>query len=469
MTATSAFDPPPATETVDLVAIGAGQAAVPLVRALAKQGMQAVLIEREHLGGSCINYGCTPTKAALASAHRAAAMRDRSLGVVAGDVRVDYRAVIDRAAGFAGTGREQLDAMFADGDNPRLVRGHARLCGRDGDRLRVAVDDGPVFLARHVVLDTGARTKLPDIPGLETVPVVTAETWLQLDRLPDRLLMIGSGPVGLEMAQFYRRLGAEVTVVERSGEIAAAEDPDIACLLRAGLEADGVAFRLNARTEAIARDGDGIVVTIGGERVGFSHVFVATGRPPALADLGLDSVGLSPEPGGALAVDERLRTRIPGLYAAGDIRGGLCFTHTAWDDYRILLSLLGEGPPHTTRRVVPYATFTDPELGRVGLTEQDAVRQGVAHRVFRYPYGSIAKAREDGRDTGAIKLVLDGARKKLLGAAIVGEGAAEIVHLLSLLMHLDQPLSAIVDGVYAHPTLAEGLQSAVTAAIEDAK
>ncbi len=453
---------------VDLVVIGAGQASVPLVRALAKQGMSAVLVEQSALGGSCINFGCTPTKAALASARQAALSREQGLGVAAANVRVDYCAVIDRAVAFARNGREHLDSLFADGCNPQLVRGHGRLRGRAGDRLRVAVDDGPVFVARNVVLDTGTRSKLPSFMGIEAVPVITAETWLDLPTLPEHLLMIGSGSVGLEMAQFYRRMGAAVTVIERADEIAAAEDVEVGTLLRHALADEGVTFRTGVTVDRIASEGGGIQATVAGESLRFSHVFVASGRSPALADLGLDSVGLSPGRDGALAVDECLRTRVPGLFAAGDIRGGLRFTQTAWDDHRVILSALGGGSPHTTRRTVPYAFFTDPEVGRVGMSEKDARRAAVPHHVHLQPYASIARAREDGRERGLIKLVLDAARVRLLGAAIVGEGAGELIHLLALVMQLDQPLSAIVEGVYAHPTLAEGLQSAVAAAVQGA-
>ena len=451
----------------DVVAIGAGQAAVPLVRALAEQGQQVALVEREELGGSCINFGCTPTKAALASARQVALMRRRDLGVAASGIEVDFREVMTRAADLAAGGREHLNGLFADADNPCLIRGHARLWGRDGDRFRVVVDDGPVILARHVVLDTRSRSSLPAIPGIERVATITAENWLDLDSLPERLLVIGSGAVGLEMAQFYRRMGAAVTLVERSREISPMEDEDVARVLRQALTSEDIDFRLDADVEKIEQAGNRLIATIDGAGADFSHVFVATGRLPSLADLGLDSVGLSPEPGGALWVDERLRTRVPGLFAAGDVRGGLAFTHTAWDDYRILLSVLGDGPAHTTRRVVPYATFTEPELARVGASEKELGASGVAHHVHRSPYSSIAKAREDGRATGTIKLIVDEKRERLLGAAILGEAASELIHLLALVMRLDQPLSAIVAGIYAHPTLAEGLQSAVTAATKD--
>lgn len=457
------------TIEVDVVAIGGGQAAISFVHAIAGSGRSAALVERCHLGGSCVNFGCTPSKAALASAAQAEDARHLArFGVMAGEVTADFAMVMARARGFAQRARSHLAEGFADKTNPLLVRGHARLWGREGKRFRVVVDDGPVILAGRVILDTGTRSIIPSIPGLDMIPVITTETWLDLDRAPTRLLVLGSGAVGLEMAQLYRRLGAEVTLVERGSRILADEDPDVADAVHGALEREGIAIRLSATvTSAASARGEHYVTLDDGTVIPVSDIFVATGRRAAVGELGLDSIGLAPATGGTLAVDAHLETAIARVYAAGDIRGGLQFTPTAWDDHRILLSMFSDFPRHTTRRVVPYAIFTDPEVGRVGLDERGAARRDVPHHVGTTPYASIAKARETGRERGFIKLICDGRRDKLLGATIVGAQAGELIHWLAMLMHLNAPLRAIRSGIFVHPTLGEGVQSAVAALLDE--
>ncbi|MBC7801138.1 MAG: FAD-dependent oxidoreductase [Gemmatimonadaceae bacterium] len=452
---------------VDVAIIGAGQAAIPLARKLADAGRSVVLIERERLGGSCVNFGCTPTKAALASSRLVAHARAAAaFGVDIPEVRPDFAAVIARARGFADRARTALDAQWATLDNPCLIRGHARLGGRDGERFRVLVDGGPELRAAQVVLNTGTRSAMPPVPGLPALPVMNAENWLERHRLPARLIMMGSGPIGLELAQFYRRMGSDVVLLERNRHVAPKEDPDVAGVLHDAFEAEGVRIMTGVEAIHAERQGDGVRLHLkSGEVVDGSDVFVATGRRPNTDELGLDSVGLALGDGGVVAVDPRLATSVPGLWAVGDIRGGLQFTHTAWDDHRILLSqLLGDGA-RTTDRVVPYAVFTEPELGRVGLNEAEAGRLGIDHRVHRYGFDVIAKAKEEGDARGFIKILTDPGGDRLLGAAVLGKDGAELVHLFALLMHTGVGLRAIRDGIYAHPTLSEGLQSAVTAAL----
>ena len=453
----------------DVVAIGAGQASVPFVRAVAKSGRSAVLVEHDLLGGSCVNFGCTPSKAALACAQHASDARNLArFGVTAGEVFADFTTVMARARGFAQRARAHLDEMFAGSANPRLVRGHARLWAREGGRFRVVVDDGPVILASRVVLDTGTRSIIPPIPGLDAVQVITAETWLDLECRPSRLIMLGSGAVGLEMAQFYRRLGVEVIIVERERRILSSEDEEVSDAVHAALVREGILIVTSANIAAISSSRDGVHVMLGdAPDVYGSHIFVAAGRRPAIEHLGLDSLGLAPVSGGALQVDELLETSIEGIYAAGDIRGGLQFTQTAWDDHRILLGMFPGYPPHTTRRVAPYAIFTDPEVARVGLDERAAVERDISHHVGVTDYSTIAKAREIGRERGFIKLICDESYDKLLGATIVGTNAGELIHVVSLLMQLDAPLDAIRSGIFVHPTLSEGVQSAVVALLDE--
>ena len=453
----------------DVVAIGAGQAAVPFVRAVAARGHSAVLVEQNHLGGSCVNFGCTPTKAALASAQHAYDAKNLArFGVMASDVTADFSAILERARGFAHRARSNLAETFAVNANPVLLRGHARLWGREGKRFRIVVDDGAVILADRVVLDTGTRSMIPAIPGLDMVPFLTAETWLDLEHAPRHLMILGSGAVGIEMAQLYRRLGGEVTIVEQKNRILSSEDADVAEAVHAALTREGITIRVSTMVADVSADVAGPNVTFDdGTILQPSHIFVAAGRRAAIEELGLDSLGLAPVKGGTLQVDEHLETSIEGVYAAGDIRGGLQFTQTAWDDHRVLLGMFPGFPLHTTRRVAPYAIFTDPEVARVGLDERTAAERDVQHRVKTLCYSSIAKARETGRERGFIKLICDARREKLLGATIIGANASELIHLLSMLMHLDAPLDAIRSGIFAHPTLSEGVQSAVAALLDE--
>ena len=452
----------------DIVIVGMGQTAPPLAHALAKAGKRVAVVERWKLGGSCVNFGCTPTKAALASAKLAhQARRGGDYGLKIAAPKVDFAAVIARAHGFAEKGRLHLEEGFTDKRGPQLIRGHARLWGRKGERLRLVVDDGPELTAEHVVIDTGTRALLPPTPGLMTTPHFTADRWLERDTLPKHLLILGGGPVGCEFAQFYRRMGAEVTVVDGAGHLLPHEDADVAAALADLFEAEGIKVRCGVKVERVeATESGGVRLHVKkGSPIEGSDLFVGVGRMANTDDLGLDSLGLSAGRNGVLKVDKRLGAGVPGLWAAGDVRGGLQLTSTAWDDHRVLLSQLAGDGKRTTKRVVPYAVFTDPELGRVGLSESQARADDIPHRAHRFPMTRIAKAREDGAEAGFIKLITDPKGRRLLGAAILGEGGSELIHLCALVMQAKLPPGVIVDGIYAHPTLAEGLQSAFTDAL----
>ena len=445
----------------DVVIIGGGQAGIPLAHALAQTGKRVALAERRYLGGSCVNFGCTPTKAAIASARLAhMARRGAEFGVNIPTVEIDFPAVIARASGVAMTSRRHLDEGFAASDNPELLRGHARLDRREGEAFRIRLGE-QVILARDVVLNTGTRSLIPKIDGLSGVQFIHAGNWLDHTVLPTHLAMIGGGAIGLEMAQFYRRMGSEVTVIEHSDHIAGHEDADVASALQQLLEAEGIRFRLSAAVERIEPDGDGVALVLGaGARIAASHVFVATGRRPNTDDTGLETVGVAVSKQGNVEVDKRLATTARGIWAAGDIRGGPLFTHTAWDDYRVLFSQLAGDGSRTTDRIVPYAIFTDPELGRVGVTEAEARREGRAIKVARFEMARNGKATEIGETAGYIKLVADASSGRLLGAAVLATDGAELVHDYVDIMNARVPPSVIADAVYIHPTLSEAVQSA---------
>ncbi|HLJ51041.1 MAG TPA: mercuric reductase [Bryobacteraceae bacterium] len=428
----------------DVLIIGGGQAGIPLAGALAGLGRRVALAEQKHLGGSCINFGCTPTKAAIACARVAhLARRAADFGLRIPTVEVNFPAVLERARGIVMESRTGLEKRF--GENPVLLRGHARF---RGPGFQLTVGDQAVT-ADQVVLDTGTRTSVPKIDGLDKLDYLTAENWLDHPILPEHLDLIGGGYIGLEMAQFYRRMGSRVTVWHRGPRVAPREDEEISAAIQGFLEREGIEFRLNREPASLQELG------------GSTNVFVAAGRVPNTDDLGLETVGVETSRG-VIKVDKRLATNVPGIWAAGDIRGGPAFTHTSWDDYRILLSQMTGDGSRTTDRIVPYAMFVDPELGRVGMTEREAREQGRNVRVSRFEMASNGKAREIGESDGFIKILLDADTSKILGATVLGAEAAELVHMYVDIMNADKPSTVIRDAIHIHPTLAEAIQSAVS-------
>ena len=460
--------------SVETAIIGGGQTGVPLARALAAAGHGVALIEREHLGGSCVNFGCTPSKALIASARRAAdARRAGELGIRVRDVEVDFAAVMDRVRGFAAQARQELEASFAASDNPVLVAAHGRVEGQQDGRFRIRAGE-TLVRAERVVLDTGTRTQLPPIAGLDQVAVIDAENWIGLRQPPRQLLMLGGSYIALEMSQALQRLGCAVTVLQKAAQIAEHEDADVAATLQAALQRDGCRVDLDVdvqRIEALPNGVRAAGVRAAGVRVHFaggsvdgSDLFVATGRQPNTDDLGLQTVGVERGKDGMVRVDDRLRTTVAGIWAAGDIRGGPAFTHTAYDDFRVLRSqFLGAGS-HDTRRIVPYAVFTDPELGRVGLSETQARRSGKPVKIGRHAMTDSGKARELGKTEGFIKVVIDAETDRILGATVLCEQGAELVQLFVELMAGGATTQTVRDAIHIHPTLAEAAKNAVLAA-----
>jgi len=451
----------------DVLIVGGGQAGTPLAYKLAAEGLSVALAERKDLGGSCVNFGCTPTKAVIASARVAhQARRASDYGLKIPDVRVDFPAVLERAKGIVGLKRERLDQGFEGSENPALIRGHARFVGREDSAFRLQVGEETV-LAKQVVLNTGTRTLLPPIEGLDEVDYIESGNWLEKTELPGSLAVLGGSYIGLEMAQFYNRMGSRVTVVVgRSDHVAPREDDDVTEALHAVLRDEGVEVVFCERAESVAPNGSGLTITLeGGDpaEVDASHLFVATGRLPNTDDLGLENIGLETSKG-IVEVDERLAsTEVEGIWAAGDIRGGPMFTHTSWDDHRILLSQIAGDGSRTTERIVPYAIFTDPELGRVGMTEREAEEAGYEVEVMTFDMQrERGKALEIGENKGLIKVVADASGGRILGAAVLTAEGAELVHVYVDLMNAGANLDAIRNAVHIHPTLAEDIQSAVS-------
>ncbi len=455
----------------DVAVIGAGQAGIPLARQLAAAGKRVVLVEKEHLGGSCINFGCTPSKAAIASARVAhVARRAAEYGIAVGSVAVDFAQVMERADDIATASRASLEKIFLDSSNPVLIRGHAKLAGRDGSGFVLHVGTRHI-IASQVVLNTGTRSQRPKVDGLDQVTALDSENWVAQRRLPKHVLMIGGGYIGLEMGQFYRRMGSDVTIVQGAARIAPHEDADVADTLQKILEQEGIRFRMNSLVQRVRKSGAGLIVDVesGGatEQVECSDVFVAAGRQPSTSGIGLEDIGVRMNQQGMVEANDKLQTSVPGIWVAGDIRGGAMFTHTAWDDFRVLVSQMAGDGQRTTERIIPYAIFTDPEVGRVGMTEQEARKAGHAIRIGRFSFKDNGKAKETGEVDGFIKVVVEASSGRLLGAAVLGSQASELVHLYVTLMNAKAPYSVMEQAIHIHPTLAEALQSAVAAIKDD--
>ncbi|MDQ2745971.1 MAG: mercuric reductase [Acidobacteriota bacterium] len=450
----------------DVIVIGGGQAGIPLAHALADAGKKVALIERTHLGGSCVNFGCTPTKAAIASARIAhLARRGSEFGIKIPQVEVDFPAVLERAAAIAAESRTGLEKDLQETGNPQLIRGQAKITGRNRENLFQVQVGETVLTAQEVILNTGTRSVIPNIENLDEIKFIDAGNWLRHKELPAHLVIVGGSYIGLEMCQFYRRMGSRVTVIENGARIASREDEEVSEELQKILEGEGIEFVLNSKLTRVEKASDKIIVTVEGKKksqnIEASHLFLAVGRKPNTDDLGLESIGVKMDEHGIVKVNKRLATSVKGIWAAGDIRGGFQFTHTSWDDYRVIESQMIGDKSHTTKRIVPYAMFTDPELGRVGMTEKEAKENGIDYKIGRFEMKSNGKAREIGEPNGFVKVVIDAKTDKILGATVLANEGAEIVHSYVDLMNANAKYTVLRDAVHIHPTLAEAVQSAV--------
>ena len=443
----------------DVIVIGAGQGGVPLAALLAESGRTVLLAERSEVGGTCVNRGCTPSKSLIASAQAAHdARRAGRLGVHAA-VEVDFRAVMERVDGIIRQWRDGVQRRLdRAGQRLTVVHGHARFTGP----RRVEVD-GQAHEADVVVINVGTRHAVPKIPGLDSVPYLTNGSVFALRELPERLVAVGGGYIGCELGQAFRRLGSAATIVDPGERLLAREDPAVSTEIEKAFAAEGIEVRKGSRPARIERRGDGVAVVMenGSEAAG-THLLVATGRVPNTGDLGCEAGGVRLDERGFVPVDDGFRASAEGVYAIGDCTGGPQFTHRSWDDGRILFDILaGRRRGGREGRLVPYAMFTDPQVGRVGLTEREAREQGIDFDVAEMPFEWVARAVEADVPAGVLRVMVDRKTERFVGVSLVGAQAGELVHVFSVLMQAGATARAVVDTEFIHPPFSEGLQTLV--------
>jgi pyruvate/2-oxoglutarate dehydrogenase complex dihydrolipoamide dehydrogenase (E3) component len=448
----------------DAIVIGSGHGGTPLAGALAQAGWRTALVEREHVAGTCINEGCTPTKTMVASARAAyLARRGADYGVRTGPVSVDMVRVRQRKRDIVTSFRGGSERRLA-GAGVELLMGAASFTGPDV--VSVRLNDGAIRILRAstIVINAGARPAAPPLDGLGGVPSLDSTSIMELDAVPEHLLVLGGGYVGLEFGQMFRRFGSEVTVVQRGPALLAREDPDVAEAVVEIMREDGLEVLLDASATRVEPDGSGVrlhVDVAGGTRaIAGSHLLVAAGRRPNSDGLNLAAAGIETDARGFVKVDERLRTNVPGVYAIGDVNGGPAFTHISYDDFRILRANLLEGGDQTTRdRLVPYTVFIDPQLGRVGISETEARASGRPFRVARMPMNYVARALEVDESRGFMKAIVDAESGQILGCAVLGLEGGELMATLQTAMLGKLPYAVLRDAVFAHPTIAESLNN----------
>jgi pyruvate/2-oxoglutarate dehydrogenase complex dihydrolipoamide dehydrogenase (E3) component len=462
-------------ERYDAIIIGAGQAGPPLAYALAQSGKRTAIIERRYVGGTCVNTGCTPTKTMIASAQVAyIARRAGDFGVHTGPVEVRLSEIVKRKREIVQSFRESNASSLEDADSIDLIRGEARFIDRHTVSVKLADGAARELSSEWIFINTGARSLIPPIDGLDSVTVYDNESMMELEEVPHHLLIVGGGYIGLEFGQMFRRFGSQVTIVERSRQLVGNEDDDIAGTMAEILREDGIEVLLQSNvTRVEPHDDGGVIVTVESKkanqpqrRISVSHLMLAVGRIPNTEALDLDRAGIKTDDKGYIQVNEQLETNVPGIYAMGDVKGGPAFTHISYDDYRVICANLLDGEPNGKRtindRLLPYTVFTDPQLGRVGLSESQAREQGYQVKIAKMPVSSAARAIETGQTRGMMKVVINAEDDTILGCAILAPEGGELMSLLQIAMMGGLSYTAIRDGIFAHPTFAESLNNLFT-------
>ena len=445
------------SQRYDSIVIGTGQAGPSLAARLAKAGQKVAIVERGSVGGTCVNTGCIPTKTMVASAYAAhLAYRSADFGVrLPGLPAVDMKAVKARKDRIVARNRDGVISWLRGTPGVDLVAGHARFESPTEIRVGEALLEAP-----QIFVNVGGRAHVPPMRGIGETPFWTNSSMMGVDFVPPHLVVVGGSYVGLEFAQMYRRFGSEVTVVEMAPRLIAREDEDVSDAIRGILEREGIAIRTGAECIAVEKTATGVRVGVqcreGEPAVDGSHLLLAVGRRPNTDDLGLEKAGVRTDPRGYIEVDDRLRTSVPGIWALGDCNGRGAFTHTAYNDYEIVAAnLLDDDPRRVTDRITAYALYVDPPLGRAGMTEDEARKAGRRLLVGKRPMTKVGRAVEKGEDQGFMKVVVDADSKQILGAAILGVGGDEVVHVLLDVMYARAPYTLVQRAMHIHPTVAE--------------
>jgi pyruvate/2-oxoglutarate dehydrogenase complex dihydrolipoamide dehydrogenase (E3) component len=456
----------PRVSTYDAIVIGASYGGRLLPTALAQAGQHVALIERDLLGGVCVNEGCTPTKTMVASARVAyLARRAADYGIHAGPVSVDMRAVYSRKQGIVEGARSAFQSGVTAVHGLDLLLGEARFIGPKLLEIWLKSGETQQITAPLILINVGDRPEQLTLDGVERVPVLDSTSIMELNALPDHLLIIGSGYIGLEFGQMFRRFGSQVTLVQRNPRLLMREDEDVSAAVAQTLREDGITILTDSAPHAVEQLGDGrITVTVrtpqGEQRLTGSHLLAAVGRVPNTERLAPQAAGIELDGEGHVQVNERLETTAPGIYALGDVKGGPAFTHITYDDVRILLAnLLEHGRASTHDRLVPYTIFIDPQLARVGLSESEARRQGRRFRVTKLPMSAVPRAIETSETRGFMKAIVDADTRQILGFAILGLEGGEIMTIVQVAMLGKLPYTALAGATLTHPTLAEGLNT----------
>jgi pyruvate/2-oxoglutarate dehydrogenase complex dihydrolipoamide dehydrogenase (E3) component len=445
------------TTHYDAIVIGTGQSGPALAARLAGAGRKVAIVERHRYGGTCVNTGCMPTKTLVASAYAAHIARTAAdYGVtVAGSVGVDMKRVKARKDAVSGASSKGVENWLKGLANCTVIEGHARFESPTAVRVNDEILEAP-----QIFINVGGRATVPQVAGLEQVSYLTNSTMMDVDYLPEHLIVVGASYIGLEFAQIYRRFGARVTVVEMTDRVIAREDEDVSQAVYDILSGEGVTFELGASCLAVEKRGGGLAVKVdcaGGRRdVEGSHLLFAVGRIPNTGDLALDRAGVKTDSRGYIAVDDELRTSVPGIWAIGDCNGRGAFTHTSYNDYEIVADNLLNGEKRSVRdRITAYGLFIDPPLGRAGMTEADIRKSGRRALVGKRPMTRVGRAVEKGDTRGFMKVAVDAETKQILGAAILGVGGDEAIHGILDVMYAKAPYTTLQRSVHIHPTVSE--------------
>jgi len=443
----------------DAIIIGTGQAGPSLAARFSAAGKSVAIIERHKFGGTCVNTGCIPTKTMVSSAYAAhVARRGAEYGFSAnGDVRVDMKRVKARKDAVSGRSNKGVEEWLCGLKNCTVIQGHARFQSSN----TVAVND-EVLAGDKIYINVGGRASVPDMPGIHDVPFLNNSSMMDVDFLPEHLVVVGGSYIGLEFAQMYRRFGSQVTVVEMGPRLIGREDEDISQTVREILEAEGIQVRLNAKCISLAKNGAGVSVHVdcedGTPDVVGTQVLLAVGRIPNTRDLGLDKAGVATDDRGYIVVDDQLQTSVPGIWALGDCNGRGAFTHTSYNDYEIVAdNLFNADHRRISDRIQAYALYIDPPLGRCGMTDAEIRKSGRRALRTKYPMSRVSRAYEKAETQGFMKICVDAETKQILGAAILGTGGDEVIHVLLDVMYAKAPYTVIQRAMHIHPTVAEYL------------